>query len=267
MRGLTRRRWFRIWGVATGLGVLLTTVGGQGVHAADSHTVRYGDTLSQIALSYGFTVDELVLLNGIEDPDLIITGEILQLGSNRAESTHSYSGAWDTAESDEPSDDGWTDVEPAGDEFVEEYVAPPCCPDYVDPWTVQQLLVDTASDYGWDPTLIMAQAWQESYWGQHEVSWVGAIGVMQVMPATAAGMNDWYFARDRDIWGSVADNIEMGVAYLTMLYEETGDVELALASYYQGWASVQRDGFFPDTHEYVDRIFMFQEMFRSGELP
>jgi LysM repeat protein len=245
------------WGVVIGLTALIATLGGQTVTAQDTHTIRYGDTLSQIAASYGLTVQELVALNGIEDPDLIIAGEILQLGSSRGVTDLSYAGSGDVAANDE-----WSDSE-----SVEEYTALRCCPDYVDPWTVQQLLIETAEVYGWDPTLIMAQAWQESYWGQHQVSWVGAVGVMQVMPSTADGMNDWYFERDRDTWGSVADNIEAGVAYLTVLYEVTGSVELALASYYQGWASVQRDGFFPDTHEYVDRIFTFQVMFQNGELP
>ncbi|HUG13742.1 MAG TPA: lytic transglycosylase domain-containing protein [Thermomicrobiales bacterium] len=128
-------------------------------------------------------------------------------------------------------------------------------------------MIDAAHRYGWNPNLIMAMAWQESYWRQDEVSWTGAIGVMQIMPETAQGMVDWYFGHDMNIWYSAYDNIEMGVAFLTVLYEETGSVELALASYYQGWSSVQHDGFFPDTREYVDRIMMFRDEFQAGNLP
>lgn len=225
------------------------------------YVVEAGDTLSHIALYYGVSIEELIWLNGLDDPDLIVTGQVLQMASNRAE-PQVVVDAGDDAVWVEPV------VEDADEEVVDDepYVAPECCPPYADPETVRALLVDTAERYGWDPTLIMAQAWQESYWGQDEVSWVGAIGVMQVMPATAAELDDWYFEGEIDIWNSVADNIEAGVAYLTILYEETGSVELALASYYQGWGSVQRDGWFSDTHEYVDRIFMFQEMFQNGEL-
>ena len=43
--------------------------------------------------------------------------------------------------------------------------------------------------------------------------------------------------------------------------------QLGIPSYYQGWGSVQRDGWFVDTHEYVDRIFMFRDMFAAGDIP
>lgn len=44
------------------------------------YTVSSGDTLSHIADSYGTTVDELVRLNGIENPDLIYPGQVLLIG-------------------------------------------------------------------------------------------------------------------------------------------------------------------------------------------
>ena len=124
-----------------------------------------------------------------------------------------------------------------------------------------------AQQYNFDPLMLAAQGYQESTLDQSKKSHVGAIGVMQIMPRTAADMESWFFGYRVNTWDSAYDNIEMGVAYLSVLYEETGSVELALASYYQGWASVQRDGFFPDTHDYVDRIFKFREMFANGELP
>ncbi|MCO5175755.1 MAG: LysM peptidoglycan-binding domain-containing protein [Thermomicrobiales bacterium] len=225
--------------------------------AADTYTVYDGDTLSQIAERYGMTVRELTYLNGIDDPDLIFPGQQIVLsggGSGVAEEAAvEYSS--DDADTTEWYDEGVSQ----GGSFE--------LPPYFPQWQVRDLLIDAANRYGWDPNLIMAQAWQESYWRQDEISWTGAIGVMQVMPSTAAEMESWYFGYDMNTFYSAYDNIEMGVAYLSVLYEETGSVELALASYYQGWGSVQRDGFFPDTHEYVDRIFMFQQMFANGELP
>ncbi len=226
--------------------------------AADSYVVYEGDTLSHIAERYGLTVRELALLNGIDDPDVIFPGQEIVLAAGG-------SGAAQTTEA-EPVVEEVDSSESWGSEDVTEGgpgELPPAFPQ----WQVRELLIDAAHRYGWDPNLIMAQAWQESYWQQDEISWTGAIGVMQVMPATGAEMESWYFGHDMNIFYSAYDNIEMGVAYLSVLYEETGSVELALASYYQGWASVQRDGFFPDTDEYVDRIFMFQQMFANGELP
>ena len=44
-----------------------------------TYTVQSGDTLSEIAARYGTTVNELVNLNEINNPNLIYTGEILRL--------------------------------------------------------------------------------------------------------------------------------------------------------------------------------------------
>ena len=44
-----------------------------------TYTVVKGDTLSEIAQKYGTTVDTLVQLNGIKDPNLIVVGQVLKL--------------------------------------------------------------------------------------------------------------------------------------------------------------------------------------------
>lgn len=43
------------------------------------HTVEWGDTLSEIAIKYSITVDKLVSLNNIENPDLIYAGDKLRV--------------------------------------------------------------------------------------------------------------------------------------------------------------------------------------------
>lgn len=43
------------------------------------YVVQSGDTLSGIAADYGTTVDELVSINGISNPDLIVTGQQLTI--------------------------------------------------------------------------------------------------------------------------------------------------------------------------------------------
>jgi len=255
----------RRWGIAIAMLVCvmtLTVAAPASASAQDGHVVKWGDTLSEIADRYGLTVQQLIALNGIDDPNLIITGQFLSLTSGSGEVLQG--GPQPVVES-EPvvasaaaygdSSETWA--------LVNSGALPPA----FDRDQVRDLLIDAAYRYGWDPYLIMAQAWQESYWSQNEVSWTGAVGVMQVMPDTAAEMEVWYFGHEMNTWYSAYDNIEMGVAYLTVLYNETGSVENALASYYQGWGSVQRDGWFTDTHEYVDRIFMFRDMFASGDAP
>ena len=44
-----------------------------------TYTVAKGDTLSGIAAQYGTTVDTLVELNGIQNPNLIVVGQVLKL--------------------------------------------------------------------------------------------------------------------------------------------------------------------------------------------
>ena len=44
-----------------------------------AYVVKYGDTLSEIALKFNTTVKNLVKLNNIQNPNLIYTGEILKI--------------------------------------------------------------------------------------------------------------------------------------------------------------------------------------------
>lgn len=240
--------------------------------AKEGYTVKWGDTLSEIAARFDVSVDQLIALNGIDDPDLIVTGQFLSMTKGTGEllqgGPQPAPADADEAAMEEAAVEDVTVSNTHGDasetwELVNSGELPPA----FDRDQVRDLLIDAAQRYGWDPYLIMAQAWQESYWSQNELSWTGAVGVMQVMPDTAAEMESWYFGYELNTWYSAYDNIEMGVAYLTVLYNETGSVDNALASYYQGWGSVQRDGLFPDTEEYVSRIWMFRDMFAAGEMP
>lgn len=65
-----------------GLVVLLAALlaGSLMVHAQEggiTHTVRQGETLTGIAQQYGLTVEELMAVNGLSDPDLIQAGQVL----------------------------------------------------------------------------------------------------------------------------------------------------------------------------------------------
>ncbi|MFG6084225.1 transporter substrate-binding domain-containing protein [Paracoccus litorisediminis] len=72
-----------------------------------------------------------------------------------------------------------------------------------------------ATSYDFDPVLIAAQGYQESRLDQSKRSAAGAIGVMQVMPATARDPN----VNITDI--QLADrNVEAGVKYLRHLRQE-----------------------------------------------
>jgi Transglycosylase SLT domain len=71
-----------------------------------------------------------------------------------------------------------------------------------------------ATTYDFDPLLIAAQGFQESGLDQSKRSPLGAVGIMQVMPATACdpsvGIADIHIAER---------NVEAGVKYLRFLHE------------------------------------------------
>ena len=92
--------------------------------------------------------------------------------------------------------------------------------------TVPELIMQTARRYGVDPALAVEVGYAESRFNQAAVSPAGAIGVMQLMPATAAwlGVNPYILEQ----------NIDGGVRYLKMQLDRFGDVASALAAYNWG---------------------------------
>ncbi len=78
------------------------------------------------------------------------------------------------------------------------------------------MLRAAAHNYGLPVNLVMAIAWQESGWNQHVIARDGGIGVMQLMPYTAMGINASTGIRRNPyhLW----DNINLGATYLSWLY-------------------------------------------------
>ena len=101
-----------------------------------------------------------------------------------------------------------------------------------------------AAKYGFDWRLISAMAFQESGFDHKKVSPKGAVGIMQVRPATAADPN----VGIPDI-SSVANNIQAGVKYLKFLQDQYFDdaailpqdqVRFSLAAYNAGPGRMRR---------------------------
>ena len=89
-----------------------------------------------------------------------------------------------------------------------------------------------------DPLLIAALIRQESAFQETVKSRVGAVGLMQLMPATARLMDRR--VKRRDLLKPEV-NVRLGVRYFQMLVDRfNGDVELALASYNAGSEVVER---------------------------
>jgi len=107
-----------------------------------------------------------------------------------------------------------------------------------------------AAKYGVDPRLVSAVAEAESGFNQESVSHAGAVGVMQLMPDTAAqmGVNPY----------DAEQNIDGGTRYLSQMLETFGgDVRKAVAAYNAGPQAVKKYGGVPpysETQAYVNTV-------------
>jgi soluble lytic murein transglycosylase-like protein len=109
-----------------------------------------------------------------------------------------------------------------------------------------------------EPNLLRAVIVVESGFNSRAVSKRGAVGLMQLMPATASrfGVSNPYDARQ---------NVHAGARYLKFLIDRFGhDVRLALAAYNAGEDAVARNGGqippFSETLAYVPRVLKIYKM-------
>lgn len=109
-----------------------------------------------------------------------------------------------------------------------------------------------ASDAGLDPRLLAAMVWQESGFNPEAISGSGAIGLAQLMPATADGLG----VDPHD----PIQNLGGGARYLAWTIQEFGSVELGLAAYNAGPGNVRAANGIPDipeTQAYVPRVLEY----------
>lgn len=113
---------------------------------------------------------------------------------------------------------------------------------------------EKARQHNVDPRLVNAIIRAESNWNPGAVSPKGALGLMQLMPSTAAvlGVSNPF---------DPLENIDGGVRYISHLIERfNGNLVLALAAYNAGPALIEKKGAvpsIPETVSYVKRVMKY----------
>jgi len=192
-----------------------------------AHVVTRGETLSDVAGRLGVSVFDLARANGIADPDRIRAGQRLVMPGAKV----------------------------SGRVGPEELRRQPARR------ALSRRFDAAARTHGVPADLLKAVAWQESGWQNDKVSSTNALGTGQLMPDTVTFVNERLLGARLDP-RRPEQNIEMSARFLRYLLDSTGgDVRTAVASYYQGLASVRRDGTLPVTEQYVSNVLALRKRF------
>ncbi|RKS74081.1 LysM domain-containing protein [Motilibacter peucedani] len=124
---------------------------------------------------------------------------------------------------------------------------------------MRSIISATARANGVSPSLALAVAYQESGFNPRVVSVANAIGAMQVMPATGEWASS-VIGRRLDLLNP-RDNATAGVVLLRILTRTASSTEQAVAGYYQGLASVRKNGMYSDTKRYVSNVMSLRRSF------
>ncbi|WP_322290339.1 lytic transglycosylase domain-containing protein [Paratractidigestivibacter sp.] len=127
---------------------------------------------------------------------------------------------------------------------------------------------ESSARHGVDPLLVAAVAKCESNWNEAAESGAGAVGLMQVMPTTAAelaerGLVDGA-AYDAGDLTDGAVNIEYGCAYLGILQNELSSEDEVICAYNAGLGAVQKwleeCGSVPENVGYSETKYYFERV-------
>ena len=140
------------------------------------------------------------------------------------------------------------------------------------PLRYQAIVRGHAHNYRLAPELLAAVIYQESKFDANARSSSGAVGLMQLLPATAEGIalhtgGSKFRVSDLD---NPEINVRYGSWYLRHLLDKYGDERLALAAYNAGqhnvdtWRAAGGGIRFAETRVYVDRVEHLKHIYREA---
>ncbi len=201
------------------------------------HRIAPGENLTLIARHYGTSIAAIVSANRLADPSFIRAGELLRIPGARA---------------------GGPSVAPVGGHIATDDARRMAARS-----VTRDLIAREARRAGVPASLALAVAWQESGWQQGVVSSAGAIGVMQLTPATGEWVASAMLGRAVNL-RDAGQNVRAGVTLLHhYLVRYHGDRERTLAAYYQGQRAVDEHGIYPVSRPYIASILALEALFGS----
>ncbi|HJT64002.1 MAG TPA: LysM peptidoglycan-binding domain-containing protein [Candidatus Limnocylindria bacterium] len=204
-----------------------------------THVVQRGETLWAISARYGVPIQAIVDANTLASASFIRTGQQLVIPS-------SGSSAIPTTAA--------TTVSTAG-------MSPDMASKVATRGAARDLLLAAATEFGVPASFVLAVSWHESGWQPGVVSHAGAVGLMQLMPATA----DWVAGAMLHELPAINDprwNARAGVrllAYYLARYQ--GNKTKVLAAYLQGMTSVDQIGVLVSSQPYINSILALEVTF------
>lgn len=222
-------------------------------------TVQPGDSLWNIAIANGVTVAQLASANGMSPSDVLLIGKQLKIPTPGSPSTPPQPASTAPAASTTTTASNFcatTTFEQGPWGQIPSLLAQ--SPDRL---ALRPVMTQWADTYGVAPGLVEAIAWQESGWQQNVVSPDGAVGIGQLLPATAAFVQNDLIGTPLNI-KSANDNIRMESAFLAYLIREVGNNPCKVAAaYYQGPAALAAYGVYPESEQYVRDVLALEPEF------
>jgi len=189
------------------------------------HLVADGENLTAIARRYGVPIAAISAANKLADPSRIFPGQRLVIPGTAS-----------------------TAGRAAGP------VSTPLAAAMASRDTVRRIIIEEARRFAVPASLALAVAWQESGWRQSIVSHAGAIGVMQLLPASGEWVGDVMLRAPVDL-GDTRSNVRAGVRLLRHYLDRyDGNLDLTLAAYYQGQTAADRHGVYAVTRPYIASV-------------
>ncbi len=140
-----------------------------------------------------------------------------------------------------------------------------------------EIITASSEELGVDPYLIAAIINAESGFDATQVSRAGAVGLMQVMPETAAEVaREWRLRPLSDAQTLLRPevNIDIGTRHFATLLQRYSETGVALAAYNAGEGNVDRwadesgergvlEAAYPETRRYVERVLREQNRYAT----